>query len=171
MTLFTKHCTLTFLTKNNLIPNSSFNILDSKYSVIQEKLSSLSFSIELNNFSLISSKNTFQQHLQGIGRVRKSTLCTMKCRYQDAHTDELNTWERQNLRKHYKTLTFRGRGTRFHYRWIMLKENVCMRISNFTLELNCWQCQHYTKNMIAALKNVNASINEGHSSYSMVHQI
>ena len=95
----------------------------------------------------------------------------MKCRYQDAHTDGLNTWERQNLRKHYKTLTFRGHGTRFHYRWIMLKENVCIKISNFTLELNSWQCQHYTKNMIATLKNVNASINEGHSSYSMVHQI
>ena len=171
MTLFTKHCTLTFLTKNNLIPNSSFNILDSKYSVIQEKLSSLSFSIELNNFSLTSSKNTFQQHLQHRKSKEKHTLHNevqiSRCTYWWTKL----TWERQNLRKHYKTLTFRGHGTRFHYRWIMLKENVCIRISNFTLEFNCWQCQHYTKNMIAALKNVNASINEGHSSYSMVHQI
>ena len=57
------------------------------------------------------------------------------------------------------TLTFR---IKFRWQYMKLKENVCIRIPNFTLELDGGQCQPYTKNMIATLRNVNTMINERH---------
>lgn len=47
---------------------------------------------------------------------------------------DLRVEEKNNNNKHFITLTFKESNNIFHH--ISLKENVCIRTPNFTLELN-----------------------------------